>query len=130
MIDFIAKYWIQCLFTLFTAGATALIKFSLSQMKKSLLAQKEELLKKAKEDSDKRDAELNKKIECLQAGILSLMSPEFYSRCRTALEEEHAISLEEYEQIEKEHSIYNGLGGNHSGDTLFELVQKKYESSL
>lgn len=130
MIDFIAKYWLQCLFTLFTAGATALIKFSLSQMKKSLLAQKEELLRKAKEDSDKRDMELDKQMKCLQAGILTLMSQEFYAKCRALLEENHNISLDEYEAIEKEHVIYNNLGGNHKGDTLFDLVQKKYENSL
>ena len=130
MIDFIAKYWLQCLFTLFTAGATALIKFSLSQMKKSLLAQKEELLRRAKEDSDKRDMELDKQMNCLQAGILTLMSQEFYAKCRALLEENHNISLDEYEAIEKEHVIYNNLGGNHKGDTLFDLVQKKYENSL
>lgn len=130
MIDFIAKYWLQCLFTLFTAGATALIKYFLNQMKKSLLIQKEELLKKAKEESDKLDMELDERIECLQAGILSLMSQEFYEKCRVLLEEKHEISLEEFEAIEKEHIIYNNLGGNHKGDTLFALVEKKYESSL
>ena len=40
------------------------------------------------------------------------------------------ILPEEYEQLESDHVAYNGLGGNHKGDSLFEQVTAKYFAQL
>ena len=49
----------------------------------------------------------------------------FKSDCRRLLDENHEITLDEWEEIDADHEAYNGLGGNHRGDELFELVKKK-----
>ena len=37
---------------------------------------------------------------------------------------------DEWEEIDADHEAYNGLGGNHKGDHLYELVKKKAENTL
>lgn len=54
----------------------------------------------------------------------------FKSDCRRLLDENHEITLDEWEEIDADHEAYNGLGGNHRGDELFELVKKKVENTI
>ena len=61
--------------------------------------------------------------------MLSLQGRTFKNNCRRLLDLDHEITLEEYEEISKDHEAYNSLGGNHNGDELFLLVRKKVEDS-
>lgn len=79
---------------------------------------------------EKEISELEKKITALIAGILSIQGKEFRNNCRKLLAEDHIITLEEWEELDKDHMAYNGLGGNHKGDHLFSLVKKKVEAGF
>jgi len=64
----------------------------------------------------------------LKAGLLSMQGKEFKAECRKLLDENHQITLDEWEELDADHEAYNGLGGNHRGDQLFEMVKKKAEN--
>ena len=69
-------------------------------------------------------------LGALTQGVLSMHGREFKNRCWELLDEDHEITLDEYEDISADHDAYNALGGNHEGDRLFDLVKKKFEKSL
>lgn len=94
-------------------------------------------LEAGREESKSDDAVLEKEISALKknitaltAGVLSMQGKEFRNNCRKLLAEDHVITLDEWEELDKDHMAYNGLGGNHKGDHLFSLVKKKVEASF
>lgn len=98
------------------------------------------ILKIIQEDEDKAAAE-NKAIHAqivnnqnnltaLTEGILSIQGRQFKEECRALLENDHEITLKEFEYITNEHRIYNALRGNHDGDDLYNLVETKYRANL
>lgn len=58
-------------------------------------------------------------LELIKNGLLAVQGHEFRNKCRKLLRQE-TITLDEYEQLESDHIAYNGLGGNHKGDSLFD----------
>lgn len=74
--------------------------------------------------------QLAQSTEAIKDGVLSIQGKEFKQECRDLLQPDHEITIEEYEQFEKDHDAYNSLGGNHEGDHLYELVKKKVEGTL
>lgn len=94
-------------------------------------------LEAGREESKSDDAVLEKEISALEknitaltAGVLSMQGKEFRNNCRKLLAEDHVITLDEWEELDKDHTAYNGLGGNHKGDHLFSLVKKKIEAGF
>lgn len=94
-------------------------------------------LEAGREESKADDAVLEKEISvmkknitALTAGILSMQGKEFINNCRKLLAEDHIITLDEWEELDIDHTAYNGLGGNHKGDHLFSLVKKKVEAGF
>lgn len=94
-------------------------------------------LEAGREESKSDDAVLEKEISALEkniaaltAGVLSIQGKEFRNNCRKLLAEDHVIALDEWEELDKDHMAYNGLGGNHKGDNLFSLVKKKVEAGF
>ena len=69
-------------------------------------------------------------VQALKAGVLSMQGKVFKGDCRRLLEPNHIITEEEYEDIVADHKSYNGLGGNHIGDSLFLSVMKKWNAQL
>lgn len=97
----------------------------------------DEALEAGREESKSDDAVLEKEISALKknitaltAGVLSMQGKEFRNNCRKLLAEDHVITLDEWEELDKDHMAYNGLGGNHKGDHLFSLVKKKVEAGF
>lgn len=97
----------------------------------------DEALEAGREESKSDDAVLEKEISALEknitaltAGVLSIQGKEFRNNCRKLLAEDHVITLDEWEELDKDHMAYNGLGGNHKGDHLFSLVKKKVEAGF
>lgn len=97
----------------------------------------DEALEVSREESKSDDAvleeeisALKKNITALTAGVLSMQGKEFRNNCRKLLAEDHVITLDEWEELDKDHIAYNGLGGNHKGDHLFSLVKKKVEAGF
>lgn len=141
MLEFIAQYWLQFLLTLITGGLTLLCKkfWSLYQAEKKHQKTKEweafyqglkDTIKEGSEESKRGDAALQEQIDIMKGGILSIQKKNFKQDCRELLKEEHEITLEEFEAIQEDHNIYNSLGGNHDGDTLFDMVKKKATNNL
>ena len=79
---------------------------------------------------EKQISAVEKNITALTAGVLSMQGKEFRNNCRKLLAEDHVITLDEWEELDKDHMAYNGLGGNHKGDHLFSLVKKKVEAGF
>ncbi len=79
---------------------------------------------------EKKISAMEKNITALTAGVLSMQGKEFRNNCRKLLAEDHVITLDEWEELDKDHMAYNGMGGNHKGDHLFSLVKKKVEAGF
>ena len=79
---------------------------------------------------EKEISAMKKNITALTAGVLSMQGKEFINNCRKLLAEDHIITLDEWEELDIDHTAYNGLGGNHKGDHLFLLVKKKVEAGF
>lgn len=93
----------------------------------------EEIREESKRDDEVLENQIHsieKELNILSKGILSIQRKEFLAECRKLLAEDHAITLEEWEELDNDHEAYNGLGGNHKGDELFNLAKKKFESGL
>lgn len=73
---------------------------------------------------------LSTELKALKDGVLSIQGKEFKAQCRRLLDDSHELTLDEWEEIDKDHEVYNGLGGNHKGDQLYSLVKKKAEKFL
>lgn len=136
MLEFVLKYWIEFLFGAVIAVGSFMIKRTLKSYRQERADEKESLLEGIKgeiraefERSNKKETELAEEIKVLKAGLLSIQGRTFKNNCRRLLDPDHEISLEEYEEITKDHEAYNSLGGNHNGDQLYQLVRKKVEDS-
>ena len=136
MLEFVLKYWIEFLFGGVIGIGSYMIKRTLKSFRQERADEKEAFLEGIKgeiraefERSNKKETELAEEIKVLKAGLLSIQGRTFKSNCRRLLDPDHDISLEEYEEITKDHDAYNSLGGNHNGDQLYQLVRKKVEDS-
>ena len=136
MLEFILKYWIEVLFGAAIAIGGYMVKRTLKSYRQERLDEKNAFLESIKKEisaeferSNGRETELAGEIKTLKAGLLSIQGRAFKNNCKRLLDPDHEISLEEYEEITKDHDAYNSLGGNHNGDELFILVRKKVEES-
>ena len=136
MLEFILKYWIEVLFGAVIAFGGYMVKRTLKSYRQERLEEKNAFLESIKKEisaeferSNGRETELAGEIKTLKAGLLSIQGRAFKNNCKRLLDPDHEISLEEYEEITKDHDAYNSLGGNHNGDELFILVRKKVEES-
>ena len=136
MLEFILKYWIEVLFGGVIAAGSFIVKRTLKSFRQERAEEKEIFLKGIREEirieferSNKRETELSEEIKTLKAGLLSIQGRSFKTNCRRLLDPDHEITLEEYEEITKDHDAYNSLGGNHNGDQLYQLIRKKVEDS-
>ena len=68
-------------------------------------------------------------LDAIKEGLLAVQGHEFRNKCRKLLAKP-TISPEDFEQLESDHTAYNGLGGNHKGDSLFDQVKTKYYAQL
>lgn len=136
MPDFIVQYWAEFLFGILAAFLLAkmnkLSKLEQDNIKRQKTDFRKEIVDSFTEaDSDiKKDIQaLTLKMEALGKGILSMQGDKFKRQCEKLLDEDHTITVKEYEQCINDHDAYNGLGGNHEGDLLFDSVVKKFEES-
>ena len=114
LLDFVIKYWLEFGFGLIIAlGGYFFKKYMFSRY---------DAIEKESRDGDQ---ELQKQLDALRKGILSMQKKEFIAECQALLDEDHEITLEEYQQCIEDHDAYNGLKGNHNGDSLFALVVQK-----
>lgn len=135
------NYWIEFAFGAMIAAMGFFFKRLIALEKQERAKQKEELikmlqkelregLKKIESDSIKEDDSIKKEVQNLKEGLLSIQGRQFRKECEALLEDNHEITLEEWNELEAEHSVYHNLGGNHRGDYLFALIEKKVEKTL
>ena len=136
MLEFIIKYWIEFLFGGVIAIGSFIIKRTLKSFRLERAQEKDTFLQGIKEQisaefkrSEKKENELAAEIKILKTGLLSIQGRAFKNNCERLLDPAHEITLDEYEELTKDHDAYNSLGGNHTGDELFKLVRKKVEDS-
>lgn len=136
MGEFIVKYWLEFLF----GGIIAVLGFfcrhywslykkeqkeKQEQLKSKIMERVEEDINALEEKSDRRDDELGEELGLVKRGVLSLQGHQFIDDCHELLDPNHVITLDEYEYITDEHMVYNSLGGNHNGDKLYNLIERK-----
>lgn len=136
LLDFVIKYWVEFAFGLIITGGGYFVRRYLKMreneqneerakfydnLKKDIFIKYDEI----KKESENGDLELQKQLDLLRKGILSLQKKEFFKECQALLEEDHELTLDEYQQCIEDHDAYNGLKGNHRGDSLFALVEEK-----
>ena len=136
LLEFVIKYWVEFVFGLIVTGGGYFIRRYLKMredeqnrertkfydnFKKDIFIKYDEI----KKESENGDLELQKQLDLLRKGILSLQKKEFFKECQALLEEDHELTLDEYQQCIEDHDAYNGLKGNHRGDSLFALVEEK-----
>ena len=76
------------------------------------------------------DKKINEEIDSLKDGMLSIQGRDFKNECHRLLKQDHAIDVKEYEALLVDHIVYNKLGGNHEGDSLFHMVEAKYRNTI
>lgn len=130
MLVWLAQYWLQVLFGLILAalawGGKKLISFYVKEFKNSVEEIEAKILTEMKTKDDKNQ----EKMEMFRLGLLSIQRRMFKERCHFLLDQNHEITVEELENITKDHDAYKKLGGNHEGDTLFELVIEKAKKDI
>ena len=95
------------------------------------LFKEERLLSKDDDDQIRHTVEsLDSKLDVVSDGVLSIQGKQFKDDCRALLKPDHEITLDEFEEIESDHNTYNKMGGNHTGDKLFAMVEAKFKNSL
>lgn len=159
ILTLVVQHWVEFILGLFTAGMGLFVKRYIrlsqeerkrgreeyySQLMEKIKDENQNLIdyvkqensdirksvEKSQKESREADEALQEQITALRAGMLSIQGREFKAECRRLLAEDHVITLDEWEEIDADHEAYNGLKGNHKGDLLFELVEKKAKSTL
>lgn len=104
-----------------------------NEMEKNMAECSANLLHIVEEDRNDRikaDEKIEHSINVMQNGVLSMQGRNFKNDCKKLLETGHNITLQEYETLLQDHTIYNKLGGNHEGDALFSMVEAKYKNTI
>ena len=96
----------------------------------TLFTQERELSKQENDAIKQNVGNLDGKIDIVSSGVLSIQGKQFRNDCRVLLNPDHEITLDEFEEIESDHETYNKMGGNHTGDKLFQMVEAKFKNSL
>ena len=141
ILEIVLKYWLQVLLGLAVAGfglfhkkimawRDAHKKQEAQVLKDSIVKEVRDALDTLTERSDENDRIMRGQMNELRAGLLAIQGDAFKQKCHNLLLEEHHITLSEFENISKDHEAYNGLGGNHEGDQMFDLVRRKFENTL
>lgn len=146
--DIFVKYWLQWILGVVAAGIAFWVKRYI-KLEKSTIQEKQkqrmqelrtevkdEITKELNEQVEKLTEEdtriheeietISNKVEIVGSGVLAIQGQVFKDECRRLLAEDHQITLDEFEQLQADHEVYNSLGGNNKGDDLFEAAKAKY----
>lgn len=146
--DIFVKYWLQWILGVVAAGIALwakryikLEKSTIQEKQKQRMQElrtevKDEITKELNEQVEKLTEEdtriheeietVSNKVEIVGSGVLAIQGQVFKDECRRLLAEDHQITLDEFEQLQADHEVYNSLGGNNKGDELFEAAKAKY----
>lgn len=103
MIDFIIKYWLECLFSTVLALIGAGLKYVVGKVKQ--------------EHEEQQD---------LKDGVLALLHDRLYQYAEYLLAKDW-LTTEDVENLEYLYQSYAALGGNGTGELLYKACKKKFE---
>jgi len=151
-MDFLSiftNYWLQWLLGIIAAGIAFGAKHYVKLQKKSwqdkwdsreasiktdIMDKFDQKIQAQVEASDEADKKIKNDIETLTTalsnvtrGILSIQGRQFLHTCHHLLEQDHVITIDEYEAFNDDYDAYKALGGNHRGDVLYKSVVAKFE---
>lgn len=75
-------------------------------------------------DKKKQAKEEDNRIAALKEGMAILLRSRLWSYYY-AYKDQDSIPVDEWSDIEQTHNVYNKLGGNHTGDRLFNILKDK-----
>ena len=152
ILSIFTNYWLQWIFGIIAAGIAFGTKHYIKLQKKSWQDKwdaretqiKTEVIDKLNEkiseqaiiseNADKKiytDIEsISNKLADVTRGILSIQGRQFLHTCHKLLEQDHIITVDEYEAFNSDYDAYKALGGNHRGDIMYKSVVAKFEQSL
>ena len=139
MLEWFLKYWLQVLFGLICAGVALFYKrikawrqaakdVEAEKLKNSIVKDLAIKMEECSRRSDENDKALREELKEVRAGVLAVQGDLFRNKCRELLKDGTIITVEQFENISEDHTAYNGLGGNSTGDELYRLVKVKFES--
>lgn len=64
-------------------------------------------------------------LKAIKAGLAILLRKQLYDYY-TEYEYQDSIPASEWSEIDETHKVYNSLGGNHTGDRLYEEMKNKH----
>ena len=64
-------------------------------------------------------------MKAIKAGLAILLRKQLYDYY-SEYEYQDSIPASEWSEIEETHKVYNQLGGNHTGDRLYEEMKHKH----
>lgn len=76
------------------------------------------------ENKKKKDIE-NGLVDALRDGMAIMLRKQLFEYYEI-YEYEEKIPVSEWEEIEETHKVYKKLGGNHSGDRIYEEMKSKH----
>lgn len=136
MLEFITRYWVEVFFTGIIGLISLFFRRYLKLEKQNQKNEREEYKNMILAEVDKKNQayqtetdSIQKDLQHLKKGVLSFQGKMFKDHCHEFLEKDQ-FCLEEFEELDKEHNAYNGLGGNHEGDILFSLAKRKVENEI
>lgn len=141
LLQWIAKYWVDFLLGLIATGLGVACRkiYTLYKNEKTHQKTKEQkefyqglqdLITKSSQEAQQDKIELQEQINIVKNGVLSIQKKNFKENCKELLDENHEITLEEFEALQQDYHIYKNLGGNHEGDTFYKMVVTKATENL
>ena len=147
-LEWIAQYWVQWFCALIGGGILLFGRYFLKLQKQvnenewknkeaTIINTVNERIDEVAQQSSEEDIHIHEElnglhteIDLVETGILSIQGKQFIDQCKVLLENNHVITVDEYEFFETEYAVYKQLGGNHTGDTLHARVVDKFRTQM
>lgn len=70
------------------------------------------------------DTELKNDLSMIKQGMQIILRGQLY-KWHADLIDKDKITVDEFREVDKIHTVYKALGGNHTGDQLYEELRRK-----
>ena len=137
IISFLAKHIFETIFTIAAGVVGWFVKRYIKLEKKNSKIEQDEFRESILKEVHQGDKQLSDRMGNLETqlnnfrvALLSLQGNLFREFCEELLEPGRIIAIDEFEQLEEDHTAYNLLGGNHRGDALYDAVVKKFNNQI
>ena len=99
------RYWIEVLFSIITFASVWTAKKIVNGVKKDLAEQ-----------------------ATIKAALVALLHDRLYQASQRIIEDDVPINIHDFDNLRYIYDSYKALGGNGTGDTVFEMVRSRFQS--